>query len=256
MPSAGGYGSGDDIRRGVGPGMPPREGVGSAGMGSGMPMRPGVGPGMPPPPGVGPGMPLPSDGRSSGPNPIVSSSPSVPHVEPPVLTEPVVYDDEEGPKRRPLLVVGIALGVILGGAGLGWLIVGNTEEDDGELSKVTRTEKNQDVELEEPEPDKEPEEEPEPEVTPTQPKPKKKVDKPLTFEQVLARMKGKIRRECKALGEGPVTIDTFVVKDGGAAIAPKVKPKNPVGNCARRIVESTKFPASDRDHPIKESVSW
>ncbi|MCA9650825.1 MAG: protein kinase [Myxococcales bacterium] len=255
----GGYGS-DGIRRGMGPGMPPREGMGEGmggGMGPGMPPRPGVGPGMPPPAGVGPGMPMPMDGRS-GPHAVVSSSPSIPHVEPPVLSERVEYDDEEGPKRRPLLVIGIALGVILGGAGLGWLIVGNNDDEDGEIAKVTRTEKNQEVDPDDPEPEPEPDDpEPEPEITPTDPKPaKKKVDKPLTFEQVLGAMKRRIRKDCKGLGPGPVTIDTLVVKDGGAAIAPKVKPKNPVGECARRIVEQTRFPPSDTDHPVKETLDW
>ena len=69
-------------------------------------------------------------------------------------------------------------------------------------------------------------------------------------------MKRRIRKDCKGLGPGPVTIDTLVVKDGGAAIAPKVKPKNPVGECARRIVEQTRFPPSDTDHPVKETLDW
>ncbi|MEX1361574.1 MAG: protein kinase [Nannocystaceae bacterium] len=269
-PGAGQPGMG--MGRGVGPGMPSRESMGGSpmgggvgpgmpplpGVGPGMPSPAGVGPGMPPPAGVGPGMPMPSAHGSSGPYSAASSSPSAPpHVEPPVLVDRVEYDDEDGPKRRPLLLIGIAFGVILGGVGLGWLLISGLEEDEGELSKVTRTEKNQDVDEDEPEPEPEPDEpEPEPEVVPTPKVIKKDVKKPLTFEQVLSAMKRRIRKECKNLGPGPITIDTLVVKDGGPALTPKVGPKNPVGECARRIVEATRFPASDSDHRVKESLDW
>src|SRR5690606_31322478 len=107
-------GSGDGIRRGAGPGMPPRAGMaGSAG--------PGVGPGMPLRMGVGPGMPPPDRPASPGPGAnIMASSSSLP--PPSDALGAVEYDEDDQPRRRPLLLVGIAVGVILGGIGLALLI--------------------------------------------------------------------------------------------------------------------------------------
>lgn len=167
----------------------------------------------------------------------------------------VEYDDDDEPKKRPLLVIGIALAVILLGAGLGWMLVGNFDDPEGDLAKVPRALKAQQTDdVEEPEEEEEEEEDDPIVIAPTK---KKKVKKnPLTFEQVLSGMKSKIKRRCSSLGEGPVDIDSYVVLDGGPAIAPKIKPSGPVGNCARRIVEGTRFPASDTDHDIKERVNW
>ncbi len=247
----------DGMRRGVGPGMPPRDGM------DGLPVG-GPSPGMPVRRGVGPGMPAPrEDGPSpiSGSNPVMASRASLPpdmgrsdrHASTGATV--VEYDQDDEPKKRPLLIVGIGLAVILGGAGLGWLIVGNMDGPEGDVAKVTRAQKAQEVEPDRDEP--EPEEEPEDEPEIIQPKKKKKVVKPaLTYEQQLSSMKVRIRKRCAGVGEGPVDIDSFVVKDGGPAIAPKIKPKGPVGNCARRIVEGMRFVASERDHPMKERVNW
>jgi len=236
----------DGLRRGVGPGMPPRD----PGMGGGMGMRRGMGPGMPPPM------------ESSGPSSMMSSSPSLSDasrgVEAPSALGAVEYDEDEQPKRRPLLIVGIAVAVIAGGAGLGWLIVGGDDGPEGDVAKVTRTGKAQDIDVS-PDPVPEPDPEPEPTEVEVETKAKPKPPKPkaeLTFEQSLRQLKGRIQSRCKKLGPGPVTVDTFVAKDGGKAIAPKVKPKGPVGTCALRIVEGWSFPGSDQDHPVNESVSW
>jgi len=243
MPPVADPGSGDGLKRGVGPGMPAREGVGMPGGG-------GMGMGMPR--GMGPGMPPPND--PSGPNPVVSAS--IPRVEPPALSESVEYDEDDQPKRRPLMILGIGVAVIGLGLGLGWIMIGGLDEPEGDVSKVTHTQKAQDiyVDPDDPEPDSDPE--PDDPVFEPKPKPKPKPKKELTFEQVLAAMKGRIRKKCAKLGPGPVQIDTLVVKGGGSALTPKIKPKNPVGDCALRIVERTTFPASEQDHNVKETVGW
>jgi hypothetical protein len=169
----------------------------------------------------------------------------------------VEYDQEDEPKRRTLLLVIIGVVVILGGIGLALLIARGLEEPEGEVSKVTRTQKAQDVQLDPNEP--EPDPEPEPEVEPEPIKVTKKVvpkKGTVTFEQSLNSLKGRIREKCKKLGSGPVDIDTFVDRTGGRANTPKVTPKNPVGNCALRIVEQWPFPASEEDHTVDERVSW
>jgi hypothetical protein len=209
--------------------------------------------------GMGPGMPPPDD-RNSGPNIASSSSSHMP--DPNDRNAPgglgaVEYDQEDEPKRRTLLMVVIGVVVILLGIGLALLIARGLEEPDGEVSKVTRTQKAQDVQAEpEPEPEPKPDE-PEVELEPIK-VPKKVVPKKgvQTFEQSLASLKGRIKEKCKKLGAGPVDIDTFVDRSGGRANTPKVTPKNPVGDCARRIVEQWSFPASEEDHTVDERVSW
>jgi len=241
-------GSGDGIRRGAGPGMPPRAGMaGSAG--------PGVGPGMPLRMGVGPGMPPPDRPASPGPGAnIMASSSSLP--PPSDALGAVEYDEDDQPRRRPLLLVGIAVGVILGGIGLALLIARGLEEPDDDVAKITRTEKAQDIHLEdepEDEPRREPEDEPEDE-----PKVVKKVTpkKTLTFEQSLANLKARIRSKCSKLGGTSVKIDMYVDKSGGRALTPKVDPQGPVGTCALRIIEGWSFPASEDTHAVVERVSW
>ncbi|MCA9709780.1 MAG: hypothetical protein KDK70_28330, partial [Myxococcales bacterium] len=242
----------DGMHRGVGPGMPARAGMGGVpggGVGPGMPLRRGVGPGMPPP-------------VDSGPNPVMPSSIS----RSPEASRnndastglgAVEYDDDDEPKRRPLLIVGIAVAVIAGGAGLGWLIVGGNDDPEGDLAKVTPTEKAQDIDVApDPEPEAPKPDDPEPLELEPKPKPKPKPKGTLTFEQSLGQLKGRIRGKCKKLGPGPIDIDTLVPKDGGKALAPKVKPKGPVGDCALRIVERWSFPESEQDHPVNEKVSW
>ncbi|MCX4246594.1 serine/threonine protein kinase [Paraliomyxa miuraensis] len=239
-------GSGDGIRRGVGPGIPPRVGMAGsagAGVGAGMPLR-----------GVGPGIPPLGDRPMPGANapPLTSALPPSPE-----SLGAVEYDQDEEPKRRTLLLVGIGVGVILLGIGLALLIARGLEDPEGDLAKVTRTQKAQDVQLDPEEPEQpKPEEPDDPDPEPTVVK-KVAPKKTLTFEQSLTSMKDRIRSRCKKLGEGPVKIDTFVDRNGGRANTPKVEPKGqPVGTCALRIVEQWNFPASEEDHPINERVSW
>lgn len=171
-----------------------------------------------------------------------------------MTTEHVEYDDDQ-PKRRPLMFVGIAIAVVLVALGIGWLIVSDMEADDGDIAKVTRAQKGPDVDYDADEPEPQPEPEDEVDETPI-PVVKKKAPpkRAMTFEQSLAAMKGRIRNNCAKVGPGPVQLDTLALKTGGSAIAPKIKPKGPVGDCARRIVENWKFPASDKDHAIKGQV--
>jgi hypothetical protein len=247
-------GSGDGLRRGVGPGMPMGAGVGGgAGVGAGMPLRQGMGQGM------GRGIP-PADDRSAGPS-YASSSPSM--SDPNDRNAPgglgaVEYDQEDEPKRRTLLMVVIGVVVILGGIGLALLIARGLEEPEGDVATVTRAQKAQDVaaDINEPEPEDEPEDEPAIEIIKPPPKvvPKKA---PQTFEQSLSNLKGKIRSSCRKLGAGPIDINTFVDRSGGSANTPKVTPKGTrVSDCARGIVEKWTFPASEQDHTVDERVSW
>lgn len=156
------------------------------------------------------------------------------------------------------MFIGIAVAVILVALGIGWLIIGDLEEDDSEVSKVAKAAKGPDVEYEpdEPEPEPEPDEPDEPEVAPKPIKKKAPPKRQLTFPQSVIQLKGRIRSKCGKVGKGPVTIDTLVVKTGGQALTPKVKPKGPVGDCALRIVEGWSFPASEKDQNLKTSVRW
>jgi hypothetical protein len=229
---------------GVGPGMPPRDGaVGGVGVGPGMPLR-----------SVGPGIPPIDDGPQYGPGS------SVPDTAAPGGLGAVEYDEEDQPKRRPWLLAVIGIVVILGGIGLALLIARGLEDPAGNVAKVTRTPKAQDVPPNEDEPKTKPEEPEEPLVPVIEPvKPTKKppTKKPgITFEQSLVQMKAKIRTQCKKLGSGPVDIDTFVDRTGGKANTPKVAQKGPVGDCALRIVKGWDFPESDEDHPVDERVTW
>lgn len=167
------------------------------------------------------------------------------------------YDEEDAPKRRTLLMVGIGVVVILLGVGLALLLARGLAEPEGDVGKVTRTQKAQDVSIDpdEPEPEREPE--PEPDEDPikvTKKAPPKKAT--VTFEQSLGSMKARVRAKCAKLGPGPVDIDTFVDRSGGHANTPKIKQKGPVGTCALRIVEQWSFPESEQDHPVNERVSW
>lgn len=201
----------------------------------------------------GMGMPSASDRPLSGSNALPSTSALPPSAE---SLGAVEYDEDEEPKRRTLLMVGIGFGVILLGIGLALLIARGLSDPEGDVAKVTRTQKAQDVHVEPDEPDEpRPEEPDEPDPEPTikkAPTPKKTI----TFEESLASMKGRVRTKCRKLGDGPVEIDTFVDRNGGRANTPKVKPKGPLGTCALRIVEHWTFPASDDDHPVNERVSW
>jgi hypothetical protein len=234
---------------GVGPGMPPRAGAGG--------MGPGVGPGMPMR-GMGPGIPPIDDGGpSSGPQ--YGPGSSMPDTAAPGGLGAVEYDEEDKPKRRTWLLAVIGVVVILSGIGLALLIARGLEDPEGDVAKVTRTQKAQDVPDEkEPEAKTEEPEEPEvPVIEPVKPTKKPPTKKPgLTFEQSLVQMKGKIRGQCKKHGTGPVDINTFVDRAGGKANTPKVGPKGPVGDCALRIVKGWDFPESDEDHPVDERVSW
>ncbi len=228
----------DGLRRGVGAGMPPRVGVPGAGVGAGMPLRTGM------------------DRSHSGPHVVSSPVSMQDDRNAPGGLGAVEYDEEDKPRRRTLLMVFIGVAVIGLGIGLALLLASGLNGDKGEVAQVTRTQKAQDVSVDnEPEPEREPAE-PEPVV---EPKPQKKVvpkKTTVTFEQSLGSMKAKIRRKCAEVGAGPVDIDTFVDRSGGRANTPKVKPKNPVGTCALRIVEQWDFPASEQDHPVNERVSW
>lgn len=235
---------------GVGPGMPPRAGamgVAGPGVGPGMPMR-GMGAGIPP---------IDDGGPASGPQ--YNPGASIPDAAPGGLGA-VEYDEEDKPKRRTWLFVVIGVGVILLGIGLALLIARGLEDPEGDVAKVTRTQKAQDVPDEKAEPEakvEEPEEPPVEVIEPVKPIKKPPIKKPgLTFEQSLVQMKGKIRGSCKKLGAGPVDIDTFVDRAGGKANTPKVAPKGPVGDCALRIVQGWDFPESEEDHPVDERVSW
>ncbi len=239
-------GSNDGIRRGVGPGMPPRAGaVGGVG--------PGVGPGMPMR--RGPGIPPIEEGPSSGPQ-------FVPSGQPETIAGgglgAVEYDEEDQPKRRTWLLAVIGVVVILGGIGLALLIARGLEDPEGDVAKVTRTQKAQDVAAEpEPEPEAKEPEEPELEIEPAKVT-KKAVPKKTgpTFEQSLVALKGRIRDKCKKVGAGPIDFNTFVDRAGGKANTPKVTQKSPVGTCALKIIQGWEFPASDEDHPVDDRVSW
>jgi hypothetical protein len=247
---------------GAGPGIPPLSqgrGIPPIGAGPGIPPV-GAGPGYPPigmgagiPPRMGVGSPV-DEGSTSGAgyhNPDAAAPSGLGAVE---------YDQEEEPKRRTWLFVVIGVVVILGGIGLALLIAGSLEDPEGDIAKVQRAQKSQDIDLDpdKPEPKPEPEPEPEPVLEPEPKVVKKTAPKKdaVTFEQSLASMKARIREKCKKLGTSTVEIDTFVDRAGGKANTPKVTPKGPAGNCALRIVESWSFPASDEDHPVNERVSW
>jgi eukaryotic-like serine/threonine-protein kinase len=247
---------------GAGPGYPPMSagtgipplsqgrGIPSVGVGSGIPPV-GSGPGYPPI-GMGPGIPSSDGGAAAGP------SYHQPETAAPSGLGAVEYDQEDEPKRRPWLFVVIGVVVILGGIGLALVIAGSLEDPEGDVAKVTRAQKSQEFQPDakpEPEPEAEPVLEP---VLEPEPKVVKKVapkKDTITFEQSLANMKAKIRKDCKKLGNS-VDIDTFVDRAGGKANTPKVTPKGPLGTCAHRIVSSWSFPASDEDHPVNERVSW
>jgi hypothetical protein len=239
---------------GVGAGIPPISagaGVPPIGMGPGIP-RAGVGPGMPMP---GMGIPPLDDASTSGP----AYGSSVPETAAPGGLGSVEYDEDDQPKRRTWLYVVIGLVVILGGIGLALLIASSLEDPEGDVAKVTRTQKAQDINLDADEPEPEPEPEPVPIIEPEPVKTVKKATPKkgaVTFEQSLTSLKTKIRSECKKVGPGPVDINTFVDKAGGKANTPKVEPKGPVGGCALKIVKRWEFPASDEDHPVEERVTW
>ena len=211
-------------------------------MGPGMP-RPGMGAGIPP---------MDDGGPSSGPQ-----YSGAPETNVAGGLGAVEYDEEDKPKRRTWLLVVIGVVVIFGGIGLALLIARGLEDPEGEVAKVTRTQKAQDVLPETDEPEPEPEPEPELEIEPAKAV-KKVVPKKAgpTFEQSLVNLKGDIRKKCKKVGAGPIDFNTFVDRAGGKANTPKVSQKTPVGNCALKVIEGWSFPASEEDHPVDERVTW